>query len=299
MKRCNPPNANANANAKNANAHDCSQLAGCTYVVREKNMYICESTGNVHVCDNECIERYVNRDSTATCKISGRCFQQMHHEHPFGRVEQMVDVTPYVPKRQKKTTRTRNPFKTDAVTMRDYLKQAKIIIHELFFSQHRRDLDRLKQKQLKRNVNKRIKKYMKGCKKHKKCAKRTDIDTILRSEHVLSGRRVGILEENPEQVIHYAEIIVQLWMSMSKTPYAHQHKSHMHYKNHILGTLYMLQYGFCMDDTTILPKDDFLYKQLPSIHDMKSYKFNKKGITIGKNAIVNCIRSLPSQFIHL
>ena len=290
-------NVSANMRKRSRSPHNCSQLSGCSYTLRAKNHYVCNTTGQVHVCDADCTERYVNRDSTATCKISGKCFEQMHQEHPFGRVEQLVDVTTYVPMRQKKTSRTRNPFKQEHTEQ--YLNQAKCILNELFYSKQRIEIDARKQDQLKKNVNRRVQKYIKGCKKHHKKVSRGDIETILRTEHTHMGRRVAILTNNPDQVAKYAEKIVHLWFSMSKTPYAEKHKSHMHFKDHILGTMYIMQYGFGMDNTMILQKDDFLYQQLPPIHDMKHYRFDlhKKSITIGKNAIVNCIRSKPSLFM--
>lgn len=57
-----------------------------------------------------------------------------------------------------------------------------------------------------------------------------------------------------------------------------------------LGTIYLLQYGLCHKDKQLLPKDPFLFNHLPAVTDLVKYNLKKKGIRIGKNQILKCLR---------
>ena len=53
--------------------------ASCMFTyrrVKDRDLYICRNSRNVHVCGENCELRMHNRDSTLVCPISGRCFQQ-------------------------------------------------------------------------------------------------------------------------------------------------------------------------------------------------------------------------------
>ena len=268
--------------------HDCSALKGCVYTEVEKETYVCNGTGTVHLCGSACKERYVNRDSTISCKISGQCFDQMIQCHPFARVKKMVDVVDYTPKKKQKTTRKRDPFKSK---QRDkYYSLASSIVRNLLFSENRRKILEEREKVIKKEVTKKCVKYKRECQKYGKEPQEKHLKQIYRAQ--LKNRRiVDILEEDPEMTTKYADQIVKLWYFMGKTPYAITNRSRLHFKEHVLGTLYLLQYGVRFETQEILKQDLFLYQQLPPIHDIKAYNLDKKEITMGKNTIMRCLRS--------
>ena len=62
-------------------AHVCSRREGCTYHEVAQQVFVCESTGKVHVCDDSCKERYVDTDlGTEVCEISGVSFDTVLQE---------------------------------------------------------------------------------------------------------------------------------------------------------------------------------------------------------------------------
>ena len=59
--------------ATDADSHVCSRRAGCSYAELPSNVFVCERTGKVHVCDDTCSERYLDTEiGTEICEVSGR-----------------------------------------------------------------------------------------------------------------------------------------------------------------------------------------------------------------------------------
>jgi len=62
--------------------HRCSRRLGCTYHVVHVNVFVCESSGRVHVCDENCRERMFDTENeTEICEISGASFDTVLQEH--------------------------------------------------------------------------------------------------------------------------------------------------------------------------------------------------------------------------
>jgi len=61
--------------------HRCSRRLGCTYHEVAGKTFVCEKSGLVHVCDENCRERvYDNESETEICEISGASFDTVLHE---------------------------------------------------------------------------------------------------------------------------------------------------------------------------------------------------------------------------
>ena len=103
----------------------------------------------------------------------------------------------------------------------------------------------------------------------------------------MSTLRLSHLEiEQPKRIKMYVEKIIKLWNIMGRTPYAAKHKSHMRFQDHVIGTLYLMQYGYSFDSHIILSKDPYLWKMLPSVHDLKHYGIPKKILNHWKKSFV-------------
>ena len=64
-----------------AENHRCSRRLGCTYHEVADKTFVCETSGLVHVCDENCRERtYDNESETEICEISGASFDTVLHE---------------------------------------------------------------------------------------------------------------------------------------------------------------------------------------------------------------------------
>lgn len=67
--------------------HACSLGHGCTFHRVGADIFVCESTGRAHVCDDACRERVVDMDGMSeTCTISGRSFDRILDEGAEGMV---------------------------------------------------------------------------------------------------------------------------------------------------------------------------------------------------------------------
>jgi len=61
--------------------HLCSRRAGCSYHELPGKVFVCEKTGNIHVCDETCAHRYLDSDlGTEICEISGASFDVLQDE---------------------------------------------------------------------------------------------------------------------------------------------------------------------------------------------------------------------------
>ena len=67
--------------------HTCSLGHGCAFHRIGADIFVCETTGRAHVCDDACRERVVDMDGMSeTCAISGRSFDRILDEGAEGMV---------------------------------------------------------------------------------------------------------------------------------------------------------------------------------------------------------------------
>ena len=65
--------------------HHCSLASGCSYRRFGADVFVCETSGKAHVCDDECRERVVDMDGMSEmCCVSGRAFGRMLDEGAEG-----------------------------------------------------------------------------------------------------------------------------------------------------------------------------------------------------------------------
>jgi hypothetical protein len=157
-----------------------------------------------------------------------------------------------------------------------------------------------RKRMIEKAVRNKHKKYVRWCKETNTATKSEDMDNIYRKE-CKNRRIVDILEPDKALIQHYSNMIVDLWFWMGRSPYIQKKmdektRACIHFRPHILGTLYLVQYGVSIDDHVLIKQDMFLFKQLPPVHDIKRYghHMHKKHICIGKNLIMNCVRSFPA-----
>ena len=273
---------------------ECSSRNGCSYSV-EEHTYTCLVHGTIHKCDSSCTLRFVNNDSTITCKISGKCFDQMIQEHPFQRVTKNVGLV-HLPsvqnknKLNKKRKRERDPFHSKKKTQ--LRETVRTVVIALLYSTIRQRMNEKKKKKLQQDIRRQVKRYKRKCMHDKSKVKKDHVDIIIRGcIDNGSHRMIPVIEQNDAQMNYYITFILRLWYIIGTTPYAQENKTHMHIKDHILGTLYLLQHGLTYGKKTIIEPDTFLLSTLPPIQDLNQYGCNKRSLTIGKNHIYKALRS--------
>ena len=241
----------------------------------------CTETGAVHVCTAaECDARFVNRDCTATCSITGRCFEQIMAEHPFEATVKRTlcpreVATAARPQRRK---RRRNPFA--AKKTKAHFASARDTVHRLLFSPLRAELNEKKRQRMLETVQRRVRRQA------REGASKGAVDAIVAEEQARL-RRVPCAELSPadmrDRAEGYARGIVACWALMGRLPYGQQHQANLHFDSHVLGMLYTAQHGLVVGDTRVMRRDAFLFRMLPPIHDLKAYGFSRRLITVGKN----------------
>jgi hypothetical protein len=263
----------------------CNVHAGCTFTQEGKDGFICDTGGILHICtETLCNERFVNQHGTITCGISGRCYKQMVQEHPYARVQLNTCVSSETRSRDtKRRRRKRNPFKTRKT--KGQFARAKSIIHTLLYSSRRQEVNNNKRKSIVRSAERRVKRYKKQCDSPKR-----EVVTQMFNEEVQKARFIPSVTTDPSAIESYAHKITRCWLFMGSLPYGIENCSHIHFDDHVLGMLYLSQYGLCFGDIQVVSKDNFLWTMLPPIQDLKHYGFPRKLITVGKNHIYKALR---------
>lgn len=132
-----------------------------------------------------------------------------------------------------------------------------------------------------------------------------DIYAMYRNEKPL----LFLLEYDSERVSYYFKIIYQIWNFVLDCNHYKEQTSKIHFKQHVLGTLYIMsEYGYRFtnkdgEDVTILPIDRYLATYLPKSNElsmMTTQKINsnsycKNDITSGRNNIKKSICSMTDN----
>jgi hypothetical protein len=147
---------------------------------------------------------------------------------------------------------------------------------------------------------------------------RSVIDSIFAHE-MSKNKNVPAMEFNEEYQNKLTTIILKLWNLMLQTRYFHNNKPKFHFKQHVLGSLYLMKRGLAYkegdDKIKVIEEDENLCTYLPHqsmLKDMGHKKkekkelktkqkqkirgnepgYTKKHITRGKNNIKKCLSSL-------
>ena len=217
----------------------------------------------------------------------------MMQEHPYQKVQQNKSFFEEKknPKRAKrKARRQRNPFKPTPKMS----EQAGTTVRALFFSPVRARSNEKKKRKLQDDIRRQIKRYKRKCTRDKITPRQEEMELILEDCVGCFRHRIlpPVLENERKKIDGYAHFILKLWYLLGQTPYAQKNKTHMHLKDHLIGSLYLLQQGLKYGTKTIFPEDKYLLESLPPIQDLPSYGHNKRALTIGKNNIYRCLRSV-------
>jgi hypothetical protein len=226
-------------------------------------------TGEIHHCGDRCDAQFVNRDCTITCRTTGRCFAQAVAEHPFERTAKRDVTRAERPGPRPARQRARNPFRPG--NNGAYYQEACRVVRTLLYSAVRAELNERRRRAAAGRVSRRVSR-----------AKRAGGSPPELRE---SYRAVPLEAEVPGTVEAYARKVMALWEAMGALPHCVKNRSHIRFSHHILGALYTAQYGLRVGDTQVMERDEYLYRMLPPVHDLKDYGFAKRFITVGKNHI--------------
>ena len=167
----------------------------------------------------------------------------------------------------------------------------------LLYSSVREQSNKKKTQAMRRQALRTANRYRRQCKAAKKTPNQGESDRIVREE-MHKVRLVLVRPRDTRKINAYAHKILSVWALMGALPYGRKNKSHLRFDEHVLGSLYLVQYGWMIDSTEIFAADTFLWTMLPPIQDLPHYGFRKKLITIGKNHIYRCFKDDLAHVSH-
>ena len=184
------------------------------------------------------------------------------------------------------------------------MNSAKSVIEDLLFNNKiRSELNEQKEEKHRSNAISSVRKYYKTCKRLKSYPLLWKVDETYAHEidRKVLLRIIPYKDDMKQLVLKYSAMCCKLWHWIIKTPFFNKGKSGFHFKQHVMGSLYIMREGLMDHENkyTILPKETFLAENLPSHQDlsetspyikiMKDYK--KSIITNGKNVIRSSLNS--------
>ena len=280
----------------------CSLLEGCAYDEIRRGCYRCRAHPQrpVHECGgaNRCDRSYVNRDCTVVCQISGKCLSQRVNNSKYGRVHKNVDLSCGSGGPTATATATASPTPSaSAVLLRKQRKDklpavARRVVVTLLYCAAARGRDNKKKMQsVKETIKKRVSRLRKDTKQN---TKQSEIDRIL----TRSIRAIGIrppLAFDEARVQHYVDVVTVLYGHLERSPHFNGFATPLRAGEiHVLGTLYMLQYGYAVDGKDVLARDVFLFDHLPHIGDFRHYNLRRRDVVTGKNQLMRGLRSMDA-----
>jgi hypothetical protein len=274
----------------------------------------CAVSGNVHICDSGCNTVY-EKSGMYVCSLTGlekgpvsmhvvfegddgyKMYAKNQLENPVNRVREITTAHTEdgsVPKQTPRRRPHQSEIDKSQISGQLFGDMARDIIRKLLYSDKRRKTDHSKLKQMQIQTVKEIRRYCKTC--HRKNIKigLHDVLTIYVNCNN-RRRRVLPLDYDADRVNYYVKITMRLWQRMQSTKYVADNKSKIHFKPHVIGTLYTLYEGMNRAGVWILPQDDYLFKHLPPASDVSCYGYQKNFVTNGKRHISNALRSSKLQ----
>ena len=126
-------------------------------------------------------------------------------------------------------------------------------------------------------------------------------------------RRLRKLAFDKKRLDFYTDVIVNFYNIATQTEYYAENSSKFHVKQHALGTLYVMQMPFFINNAKtaggrdekipLIPGDEFLYNELPHQNNLKEWKSNqhkpwtysKGDVTKGRNNLKSALNSIKDH----
>jgi len=212
---------------------------------------------NPHKCDKECL--FVNRDGTIVCRQTGRCYTQFISQNDF-----KIDHHDLFAAVKTVKTEIRAPRREIVVSTEHIESETKKYLQLLLYSKTRSDL----------------------------CSKNGDRenDETKGRRHYKRRRKVEIIEFDEREITTITTQIVANVSVLMKT------KHNAKLKAILIAILFLKQQGkqyrTQSGELFTIQRSSYLYKNLPSISDLQSFKIPKNLVRIGSNIIQKIVRNI-------
>lgn len=286
-------------------------------VLIDDNMYKKADTGTDHH-NNEChefeelkMERLLKKKSDLSLSLNDNIsIPDVDEEEGEYSIYNWVDSS--ATKRKQKKQQRKSLTKINDSNLR---KDIESIIYDLIYnSSERIRIDKKRVREMKKSAINTIHKYYKKCKRNKSRPIRHYIEKIYDNQ-MNKKRRMRPLKLDRTRLLYYSNVIINLWKIIINTDYCAKNKSKFHIKQHTIGTLYLLQTPLFINgedelsdqdqdqnqnQNLIMPRDEFLYNQLPHENNLKEWQschtkhwnYSKGDVTKGRNNFKLALNSI-------
>lgn len=191
-----------------------------------------------------------------------------------------VSVPPPPPPPSKKV-RTKN--KKRERQQEDIEDSFSSLVDLLLYSSHRARINQAELERNQRDAAQARNTYIATCKEQGRFPFLTDIVRIF-GHFSSKALPLNELEREPKKVQNYVKILSQVW-DIAKRFYKETDEPKMDAECVALGALYMMRNGYEVRGIKLLPKDLFLFCNLPPVNKLTVFRLKKKNVTRGEKVI--------------
>ncbi len=306
----------------------CSDDGSLEMIDRGTNLYGCTRSGIVHQCrgsEGTCTTQCVSKDGTIVCVFSGAylgalidrrnpmCWgkartgydlPEANHDNEDGESFCVANETNqgYSPARKigREARKGVQPRLSE-----NALRDMETVIEDLLYNSNERvRVDSHHKNTMETVARASMRKYYTDCTRARRLPSRHKLEN-LRCREMTTKPRLAVFPYNGLRVRYYAGLLMHLWTKVQRSPGRVKKSGRANAKCHALGMLYLMQTPFsapdgCGNQRDLLPKDNFLYWNLPchgDLHGWKStngsrWKYKKGDITKGRNSIRTYVNSV-------
>lgn len=271
-----------------------------------RNIYMCQSTGNSHFCNEQCSSTSVDHsDGGHVCRISGIRYNSINSDTWFN--SHRVTATHQENKDPLKLVRNTdfkiNHESTNTIRQQQHAYICKLQVSTILFSNERLFMEQRKYVEMKSEAEKIVQKYIKKCEKSNKPIVFMHIIQLYVSQ--MNRRHIfrNLLpdkngEESTDAIIDkYAKLTCRYWnLIIRKFPLGQVAPALFPIKVFVISLLYIMKNGLSVAGVNVIPADSYLVSVLPEANTLDSYNINKPSFTACKNNILKAYREAVENY---
>lgn len=279
--------------------HDISSV-----VLSVMNIYICENSGKIHICNERCMEPTIQMpNGEHVCSMSGITRRSQYQDlYNFGdkycgythgkkRARQQQQL-----KSSGSEEKANNKWMDSSGIEETLMNTARMKVNLLLFSEHRQSAERQKRIKLRAQGQQEVNKYIKHCEKNGELKCFMEADN--RHCRVMESSKVFPITELTKTaanrlVEYYAYVCIAFHRHiLLRIPQTEENrKTISDLIPCIPSILYLMSRGLKKGGIQIINPDSYLQVMLPGPNTLQIYNVNKTNFTHQKNVIAGSIKS--------
>tara|TARA_B110000858_G_scaffold58874_1_gene68569 strand:- start:43 stop:1098 length:1056 start_codon:yes stop_codon:yes gene_type:complete len=263
-----------------------------------RNIYMCQSTGTSHFCNERCSNTTVDHsDGGHVCRISGIRYNSINSDTWFN--SHRVTATHQENKDPLKLVRNTdfqiNQMSNNTIRQQQHHFISKKQVSTILFSNERLFMEQRKYVEMKSEAEKVVQKYIKTCEKTNSNVIFTHVVQLYINQ--MNRRHIfrNLMPKNgltTDQIIDkYAHLTCKYWnLIIQKFPLGQLAPALFPIKMFVVSLLYIMKGGLCCGGIQVIPADNYLVSVLPEANTLDAYSINKPSFTACKNNILKSYR---------